>query len=170
MAEPYGGVVGPRQRRRRWVLCGVISALVLVGIVTWLVRLLVIYLQQPLTAQDSYTNVMSMFIGAVALLVSIASLIVAVLQLRHGTRNIPSAPVVPGGPHRQNFPPTPGETETKCSSTVNDEVPPVQIGIAKDCSRLFMTQGGDSKIVLHESPGATPPGVDIENNDLGSLQ
>lgn len=82
----------PQLRRRhaqRWVwqilaLAGLVGA-VLAGV--WLASLLPAYFHQSLNDQNAQAGVVSMFTGAAALLVSIAALIVAMLQLRQRSRS-----------------------------------------------------------------------------------
>lgn len=59
-----------------------VSVLVLVIGGWWLGGQVSAFARRPLSDQDSLASVTSMFIGAAALLVALASLVVAVLQLR----------------------------------------------------------------------------------------
>ncbi|RRO17960.1 hypothetical protein EIL87_06735 [Saccharopolyspora rhizosphaerae] len=69
-------------RRWPWVAAAAVSVVVLVVGGWWLVDQVSAFGRRPLSDQDSIASVTSMVIGAAALLVAMASLVVAVLQLR----------------------------------------------------------------------------------------
>lgn len=76
------------RRRWPWAAAAAVSVLVLVFGGWWLTGQVSAFTRRPLSDQDSLASVTSMVIGAAALLVALASLVVAVLQLR---RDRPSA-------------------------------------------------------------------------------
>lgn len=102
------------RRRWPWLAAAAVSVLVLTAGGWWLVGQVAAFATRPLSDQDSLASVTSMFIGGAALLVALASLVVAVLQLRRD--GAPTAPESDGS---------------------------VQIGTAKDGGRLFMVADGD---------------------------
>lgn len=114
-----------RSGKRRWPWAAAIAVSVPVLVVAgwWLVRGISAFAGRPLSDQDSIASVTSMVTGAAALLVALASLAVAVLQLRRD--RTPEA-----------------TTGTVQSGTV-------QSGTAKDEGRLFMVANGD--IHVHET-------------------
>ncbi|EQD82748.1 hypothetical protein A8924_3237 [Saccharopolyspora erythraea NRRL 2338] len=118
---------GKVRRRWPWAVFGAVCALAVACLAVWLGGEIVAYSRRPLSDQDSLASVTSMFIGGAALVVSVASLVVAALQLRQGARRIRS---------RESGEPTPGST--------------VQIGTASDGGRLFQVAHGD--VHFHDAP------------------
>jgi hypothetical protein len=81
-----------RSVRRRWLwaivaLVGLTGTMVATArLVLPLIRLAATFFQQPLNEQSAHADVNSMFLEAAALLVSVAALVLALLQLRQGSR------------------------------------------------------------------------------------
>lgn len=84
-----------RSGKRRWPWAAAIAVSVPILVVAgwWLVRGISAFAGRPLSDQDSIASVTSMVTGAAALLVALASLVVAVLQLRRD--RIPDPPTGP---------------------------------------------------------------------------
>lgn len=71
-----------RSRRLRWLLLGLAGCAGVAFAAVWLARLLPAYFHQSLNKQVGQSGVVSMFIGAATLLVSVIALVVAVRQGR----------------------------------------------------------------------------------------
>lgn len=78
------------RRRWPWAAAAAVSVLFLVFGGWWLAGQVSAFTRRPLSDQDSLASVTSMVIGAAALLVALASLVVAVLQLRRDRQSAES--------------------------------------------------------------------------------
>lgn len=74
------------RRRLPWLLGSAVAGLVVVGTGGWLGVAVVSYLRQPPEQRAADTDDLSILLAAGALLVALATLVVAVLQLRQAAR------------------------------------------------------------------------------------